>query len=53
MTMASILELFFEDDVMFVLLYYKSTEIYHTHIFIPGEPMDIIQDGQYMLMRYI
>jgi len=38
---------------MFVLLHYKSIEIYRTHLFIPGEPTKIIQRGQCMLITYI
>jgi hypothetical protein len=53
MIMATYIRLGFETEVMFVPLHYKSIEIYHTHIFIPGELTNIIQRGHCMLITYI
>jgi hypothetical protein len=53
MIMATHIRIVFECEVMFALLYYRNIEIYHTHIFIPGEPTNIIKRGQCMLIRYI
>jgi len=41
MIMATYIRIGFGDELVFALLYYKSTEIYHIHIFIPREPTNI------------
>jgi hypothetical protein len=51
MIMATYIRISFEGEVMFMLLYYKSIEICHKHIFFPGEPTNIIQRGQ--VIKYI